>query len=156
MNNQNFTVSFLVDQTPQEAFQAINNVYGWWTENVVGSSVKLNDEFEVYFEDVHYSKQKLIEVVPGKRVVWRVTDSKLNFIQDKTEWTNTEISFDISKKGGKTEIRFTHIGLAPEVECYDACSSAWSDYITNSLRKLITTGKGKPTKQENKLAIKKG
>lgn len=156
MNNQNFTVSFLVDQTPQEAFQAINNVYGWWTENVVGSSVKLNDEFEVYFEDVHYSKQKLIEVVPGKRVVWRVTDSKLNFIQDKTEWTNTEISFDISKKGDKTEIRFTHIGLAPEVECYDACSSAWSDYITNSLRKLITTGKGKPTKQENKLAIKKG
>jgi hypothetical protein len=156
MNNQNFTVSFLVDQTPQEAFQAINNVYGWWTENVVGSSAKLNDEFEVYFGDVHYSKQKLIEVVPGKRVVWRVTDSKLNFIKDKTEWTNTEISFDVSKKGDKTEIRFTHIGLAPDVECYDACSSAWNDYITNSLRKLITTGKGKPTTQENKLAIKKG
>ena len=147
MNNQNYTVSFLVDQTTQEAFQAINNVYGWWTENVVGSSEKLHDEFEVYFEDVHYSKQKLIEVVPSKRVVWRVTDSKLNFIKDKTEWTNTEIVFDISRKGDKTEIRFTHIGLAPAVECYDACSSAWSGYITNSLRKLITTGKGKPAKQ---------
>lgn len=155
MNNQNFTVSFLVDQTPQEAFQAINNVYGWWTENVLGSSEKLNDEFEVYFEDVHYSKQKLIEVVPGKRVVWRVTDSKLNFIKDKTEWTNTEISFDISKKGDKTEIRFTHIGLVPEVECYGACTSAWSGYITDSLRKLITTGKGKPTKQVNRPEIKK-
>lgn len=147
MNNQHYTVSFLVDQTPQEAFQAINNVNGWWTENVVGSSEKLNDEFEVYFEDVHYSRQKLIEVVPDKRVVWRVTDSKLNFIKNKAEWTNTEITFDISKKGGRTEIRFTHIGLAPGVECYDACSGAWSDYITNSLRKLITTGKGKPTKQ---------
>ena len=146
MQNKNFSTSFLVDQTPQEAFQAINNVYGWWTENVVGSSEKLNDEFEVYFEDVHYSKQKLIEVVPGKRVVWRVTDSRLNFIADKTEWTNTEITFDISKNGDKTEIRFTHIGLAPEVECYEACSNAWSDYITNSLRKLITTGKGKPAK----------
>ena len=150
MDNKNYTVSFLVDQTPKEAFDAINNVRGWWTENLKGNSQKLNDEFEVQFGDVHYSKQKLIEVVPNKKVVWLVTDSNLNFLQDKSEWTNTKISFEITMEGDKTRVRFTHLGLIPGIECYDACSNAWGDYINKSLRKLITAGKGQPTPKEAK------
>jgi len=115
-----------------------------------GSTQKLNDEFEVRFGDAHYTKQKLIDVVPDKKVVWLVTDSKLGFISDKGEWTNTRISFEISRQGSKTQLRFTHIGLVPQVECYDACSNAWSDYISNSLRNFITTGKGQPAPKETK------
>jgi len=52
--------------------------------------------------------------------------------------------FDISVDAGPTQIRFTHVGLNPDVECYDVCSSAWSSYMLGSLRDLITTGEGAP------------
>lgn len=148
MQHQHFTISFLTDKTTQQAFEAINNVRGWWTENLEGDSHKLNDIFEVRFGDVHYSKQQITEIIPGKKVVWLVTDSRLNFLKDKTEWTNMKIVFEIAEKGKQTEVRFTQLGLLPEIECYNACSNAWNDYVQNSLRNLIDTGKGQPSRKE--------
>jgi len=97
---------------------------------------------------VHRCKMKITEVIPGKKVVWRVLDNYFNFIEDKNEWKDTEISFEISRKGNKTEVRFTHVGLVPEYECFDVCSNAWGSYINGSLRSLITTGEGKPNLKE--------
>ena len=148
MKEQNYHTSITVDATAHEAFENINSVTKWWTENLEGRSQKLNDEFTVRFGDVHYSRQKLVEVVPGKKVVWLVTDSKLSFVKDKSEWTNTKISFEISSQNDKTKIDFRHLGLVPEMECFDACSNAWSQYI-QSLQMLLTTGKGQPEKKEN-------
>jgi hypothetical protein len=109
-----------------------------------GNNQQLNDEFIFKVKDVHYSKHKLTEVVPGKKIVWLVTDSCLNFIKDTNEWTGTRIVFEISRSASKTKLVFTHEGLVPEVECYDACSPAWTEYIQHSLLNLITTGKGDP------------
>jgi hypothetical protein len=146
MNAQNFTTTFTVDQTPEEAFAAINNVCGWWSGNpgVEGSTGKLGDEFTYRYEPHHYSRQKITEFIPGRKVVWLVLDGQLNFVNDKSEWTGTTITFEIAQKGDKTEVRFTHVGLVPDYECYGACSNAWGSYINGSLRSLITTVKGQP------------
>ena len=62
-----FSTAIHVDQTPQEVFNAIINVRGWWSEEIEGATDKLNDEFIYRYKDVHYCKAKLTEVIPGKR-----------------------------------------------------------------------------------------
>lgn len=131
-------------------FKAINNVRGWWSEEIEGNTAKLNDEFTYHYKDVHRSKMKLIEVVPDKKVVWLVLDNYFNFTKDKTGWKDTKVSFEISEKGGKTQLVFTHIGLIPRYECYDICSDTWGNYIRGSLKNLIEKGKGQPNPAEGK------
>jgi hypothetical protein len=144
MMKQGFTTSFSVDQTPQEAFAAINNVRRWWSGQIEGDTDKSGAEFTYRYKDVHLSKQKITQFISGKKVVWRVLDSNLSFAKDKSEWNGTDIVFDISEKEGKTEVRFTHVGLVPEYECYGSCSNAWGMLVNGNLRKLITTGKSQP------------
>jgi plastocyanin len=145
MNNQHFTTTITVDQSSMEVFNAINNVRGWWSSNgIEGNTSQLNDEFKFEVKGVHYSKQKFIEVIPGKKIVWLVTEANMTFIKDSDEWKDTRIIFDISESNGKTKLTFTHEGLTPSVECYNACSPAWTEYIQHSLYLLITTGMGDP------------
>jgi len=143
MNKETFTTSFSVDQSAQQAFDAINNVRGWWSGEIEGDTDKLGAEFTYRYKDVHYSKQKIKDLVSAKKVVWQVIDSHLSF-RKENEWTGTTIVFDISQKDGKTEVRFTHIGLVPAFQCYGDCSGAWGVLINENLRKLIATGRAQP------------
>src|SRR5688572_16251018 len=97
MKNQNFNITLSVDKTPNEVFNAITNVRGWWSQEIEGGTAKLNDEFQYNYQDMHRCKMKLIEVVPDKKVTWLVLDNYFNFTQDKTEWKNTKINFEISR-----------------------------------------------------------
>jgi uncharacterized protein YndB with AHSA1/START domain len=144
MSSPNFSVAYTVSQTPEQVFSAINDVRGWWTgePGARGPTDKLGAEWTYRFKDLHYTKQRITEFVPGKKVVWLVLDSKLSFVKDQTEWNGSKITFEISKKRDKTELRFTHVGLVPEVECYGDCSSAWGYYVKGPLRDLISN-KGK-------------
>ncbi len=148
MTDESYTTSFTVDQSPEEAFAAINDVRGWWSGQIEGATDELDDEFTYRYEDVHYSKQRVTALIPGQRVAWHVVDGYLNFTEDKTEWTGTDITFDISERGDQTEVRFTHSGLLPQSECFDNCSNAWGFYINGSLRTLISTGQGQPNRKE--------
>jgi hypothetical protein len=137
-----FTTSFKVDRSPDEVFAAINNVRGWWAGKITGESRAVGDQFTYRYEDIHLSKQKVTELVPGRKVVWTVTDANLSSFENKAEWNGTEIRFEIVKAGKETEVRFTHDGLLPSCQCYSDCSGAWTFLVTDSLKKLITTGKG--------------
>ncbi len=141
---RDFTTTILVDQSPRDVFNAVTKVREWWSQDVVGGTEKLNDEFVFEVPGVHRSRQKLIDVVPDRKIVWLVTDSDMKFVKDKDEWAGTRVVFDIGREGNKTRLTFTHQGLVPEVECYEACSPAWTQYVQHSLLMLIATGKGDP------------
>jgi len=144
MKNQDYTATLTVDASAKEVFNSINDVTKWWTDELKGSSKKLNDEFTVQFADMHVSTQKIVEFLPDKKVVWLVTASNLSFITQKDEWTNTSISFEIVEQGNKTQLTITHIGLVPAIECFKDCTKGWDYYFKGSLYKLLTEGKGTP------------
>jgi hypothetical protein len=148
MKSDNYTTSFTVNQSPKEVFDAVNNVRGWWSGEIDGDTDRAGAEFTYRYKDMHRTTQKITEWVPDSKVVWHVEDSRINFVKDKTEWDGTDIVFEIQKKGSETELRFTHVGLVPTIECYGGCSGAWGHYINESLKSLITTGKGQPNGEE--------
>ena len=138
MQSKSYTATIEVEKLPEDVFNRITDVSKWWTKDFEGSSAKLNDEFVINHPGKHYSKQRLVEVIPNKRIVWLVTDSNLSWIEkDKQEWTNTKMIFDISTAGDKTVLLFTHEGLVPEKECYERCQGGWKMVIKEWLYNLI-------------------
>jgi len=144
VEHKSFTATIEVAKSPQEVFNCItNDVAKWWGgKDLEGRSKKLNDEFIINHPGAHYSKQKLVEVVPGKKIVWLVTESTLNWLKNNQhEWTNTKMIFEICTKDDKTILHFTHEGLVPEKECYSMCEQGWSMVIKDYLFNFITSGK---------------
>jgi uncharacterized protein YndB with AHSA1/START domain len=136
-----FTTAFTVKQSPAAVFAAITNPRAWWSGEHDGMADRVGDSFTYRYKDIHYSKQRVTELVPGRRVAWQVVEGVLNFVADKTEWVGTTITFDIESGKDGTKVTFTHAGLKPQVECYDTCSDAWTSLIQGSLKELIETGK---------------
>lgn len=145
MKAQDFTTTLLMDASPRQVFDAISNVRGWWSENIEGDTDRQNGEFEYHYEDVHRAKMRITEFVRNQRIVWHVLDNYFKFTKDKTEWIDTDVIFEITPKGDKTELKFTHKGLVPAYECYNVCHDAWTHYVQDSLKDLILSGTGKAT-----------
>lgn len=145
MEKKDFTATIELEKTSADVFKAITaDLAKWWGgKDLEGNSTKLNDEFVIHHPGAHYSKQKLVEVIPGKKVVWLVTESELNWLEkDKHEWTNTKMIFEIAVEGHKTLLHFTHEGLVPERECYQRCANeGWAVVIKDRLFNFITAGK---------------
>ena len=143
METKNFHRTITVNASPEEAMKKINQVNKWWAKNFTGKAEKLNDKFTVDFGKTFVDFQ-ISELIPGQKVVWKVTDCNLHWIKAKKEWNGTEVVFKLSEKKNTTQIDFTHIGLVPGVECYNDCEAGWNGHITNSLVKFINEGKGMP------------
>ena len=144
MNEQSYTTTITVEAPPADAYAAINDVRAWWGQDVEGPTDVLGAEFTFRGQDQHRSKIKVAELVPGERVVWHVGDTYLAFVTDQREWVDTTIRFDISPTDTGSMIRFSHVGLLPEHQCFEVCAPAWTFFIVDSLRALINSGVGEP------------
>jgi hypothetical protein len=147
MTDRNYTTTFTVLQKPADVFAAINNVRAWWSEGIEGDAEVVGGKFTHRVLDLHRCDIEVKELVVGKKVMWTVLDNYFSFTKDETEWKGTNIVFEIGARGDRTEVKFTHVGLVPDYECFEVCSDGWNTYI-NSLYSLITTGKGQPNRGE--------
>ncbi|HEY9002061.1 MAG TPA: SRPBCC domain-containing protein [Mucilaginibacter sp.] len=141
LTEQSYCSSIVVNESAMEAYDKISRVNEWWAANFKGNAKTLGDEFTVTFGET-YVTFKITEAIPGKKVTWLVTDSYLPWQNDKTEWTDTEVVFEISTENNSTKIDMTHVGLTPEVECFENCQAGWNHYINRSLTKFMNEGQG--------------
>ena len=138
---QNYHSSIVVNANANEAYDKISHINEWWASNFEGSAKNLGDVFTVRWGET-FVTFKIAEAIPGKTVTWLVTDCHLPWLNDKKKWNDTKVVFEISEKNNATKIDMTHIGLTPEVECYQDCEAGWNHYIKKSLPKFINDGLG--------------
>ncbi|WP_313533082.1 SRPBCC family protein [Sphingobacterium athyrii] len=155
MEKLDFTTEIIVAAKPHEVFDAIKNVRGWWSENIEGSTDTLNEVFAYHYQDIHQCELKITEIQPNVRIVWQVLTNNFKFGVDKQEWVGSHVIFDIIDLGDKTQVKFTHRGLTPDMECYEVCHAAWTYYIHESLNQFIMNGQGLATPKESPIAMPK-
>ena len=142
MEKNNFSCSISAKMSAGEAIKKISNVPDWWGITFTGSAEKQNDTFTVKMGGDSFFNFTVTELIPGKRVVWLVTDCNMPWYADKKEWAGNRLIFDLQENNGETELAFTHEGLTPDVECYKDCEPGWTHWIKTSLFSYFTMGKG--------------
>jgi len=144
MNPQNYQCTITAAIPAGEAFEKINRVKDWWAINFNGNTHNLRDRFTVHFARTTWGKMEITEMVPNQRIVWKVVDCYLSIFQNPYLWKGNQIIWDISPDEDGTRVTMTHVGLTPEVECYEDCRKGWNFYVGESLFKLLTEDKGLP------------
>lgn len=110
-----------------------------------GSGRAAGETFTIRFGSQVFKTMLVEELIKNKKVAWRVEDALIDLpeLVNKKEWINTQIVWDLSTHLNGTLLKVTHIGLTPDAECYELCSSGWNSFLY-SFDKFINTGAGTP------------
>jgi uncharacterized protein YndB with AHSA1/START domain len=119
---------------------------GWWTTDTSGDANPrgmLKFRFTADGKELGVFDIKVLEVEPGKRVLWQV-------IEGPPEWVGTKIRFDLKQEGDYVIVLFKHEGWKEPVEFMHHCSTKWAIFLM-SMKSLVETGKGQPTPDDVKI-----
>ncbi|WP_231496375.1 SRPBCC family protein [Rhodococcus sp. UNC363MFTsu5.1] len=130
--------------TPEPIYDALTSIDGlaaWWTRDTSGTPDEVGGVIEFRFPPVGGFDMEVVELVAGKRVVWRVVG------ESPEEWLGTTIEFDLRQDGDYTIVLFKHAGWREPVEFMHHCSTKWATFLL-SLIQLVETGTGAPAPDE--------
>lgn len=148
MNNYTNTID--VKTTADKVYDALAyKITLWWTEMFEGASAQVGNVFTIRFgENIHKTMQ-VKEACSDKKMIWYVVDSLINLpeLKNQTEWIGTTIVWEVEQNNENTKIKVTHLGLNPDIECYDICSNGWIQFL-GSLKLFLETGTGTPYKEK--------
>lgn len=142
----NFTTSITLQARDDKIFEGLTGqISEWWTEMFEGSAKEVGQTFTIRFGPEVFKTMRVEELTRNKKVIWWVDDALIDLAElvNKKEWVNTRIIWDISTIQNGTSLKVTHIGLTPEIECYELCTSGWQSFLY-SFNKFVTTGVGTP------------
>ncbi|MGN9786413.1 SRPBCC family protein [Nonomuraea sp. ZG12] len=124
------------------ALTTTEGLAGWYTTDTKGEGNDLGGVLQFRFEAGGFD-MKVLELDPGKRVLWEVVDGP-------EEWIGTHVSWDLAQADEHAIVLFKHAGWREPVEFMHHCSTKWAVFMM-SLKSLIETGKGAPEPDDVKI-----
>lgn len=109
-----YTVDIEFSEPPAEVFNQIIDLSKWWPEEYVGESIRLDTEFVFKTGEGHYSKNRVIEFIPDKKLAWMTTESLRK--SDDFDWSGTKFILELTPKDEKTLVHFIYDGVVLENE----------------------------------------
>lgn len=140
-----YTTTLRIDATPHALYEAVTTakgVQGWWSAKTTGD----DDQITVRFGGDNFQTLKLENLIPDQHAEWEWTAQyvQIEEIPQTDEWVGTRVSFDIQPNSdGSSTLTFTHVGLTPQLACYDLCLPGWNYYL-ESLTHYLEDGAGNP------------
>ena len=135
-----YAVELELAKSADDVFDHVVDLSKWWPEDFEGENLKLNAEFVLKTGDSHYSKNKVMEFAPGKKLVWLTTQSKRT--TDNFDWTGTKMIFELTPKDDSTLLKFTYDGIVLENEV-DRLALICDMTIKELFYNFIVNGKAK-------------
>jgi uncharacterized protein YndB with AHSA1/START domain len=124
------------------ALTTTEGLAGWWTTDTKGEGNDLGGVLRFRFGAGGFD-MKVLELDPGKRVLWEVVDGP-------EEWIGTHVSWDLAQADDYAIVLLKHAGWKEPVEFMHHCSTKWAVFMV-SLKSLIETGKGAPDPDDVKI-----
>lgn len=130
--------NIVIKATPEKIYEAITTQEGlanWWAKQTTAKP-------EIGFVNIFVfgkfrNEMKVTQLISNNSVEWKC----INSIE---EWIDTNISFDLEEKEGRTILRFTHSGWRAVTDTFAGCNYDWGRFMT-SLKSLCETGTGTPS-----------
>ena len=139
----------MVSADANAAFKAVTaDVEQWWTRPDKALE-QIGDKAKFGFPPLKsYWTFELTQVEKPKFVEWTCIDAlHIHEGQPKeiqTEWLGTKVLWTISPNANGCEVELEHLGLQPDLLCYDICQAGWDMFFLGSLKAYLNTGQGSP------------
>jgi uncharacterized protein YndB with AHSA1/START domain len=136
-----------IKSSTSEAYRALTTLQGlagWWTTDTRGSG-EVGGVIEFHFGTKGRIDMKVVQLEPGKRVVWQVADGP-------ADWIGSKVSFDLEQEGEQATLLFKHQGWAEPSEFMHHCSTKWATFLL-SLKAAVESGKGTPFPNDVQVSV---
>lgn len=147
MTEFNRTIAVATD--PKTAYAALTTGFEHWWTKPEGSFQKVGDRAKFGFPPgVSYWTFEATKLVPGKQVEALCIDALHKHEgqpkEIEAEWLGTRVIWIIEETDEGCSITMSHIGLTPDLLCFDICVAGWDHFYTDSLKSYLNDGVGRP------------